>query len=184
MKMYRLKAALRGISPMVWRRLKIDESTSLAQLHHILQAVFQWDNDYLHQFHIYGKDYGIGYVGGLSFVDNAYKVYFRDFEFDIGDKFTYEYNFFAHWLVDIRVENITQTTSDFQPRCIKGNGMHGVNKHDIADAKLNLLHAVAKIDSTTTVADLLPEIEAYQAVMFNRHLINQAIQSGLEEMNE
>lgn len=69
MKTYRLKVALRGISPMVCRRIEIAESTPLAELHHILQATFQWDNDYLHQFHIYGKDYGIGYVGGILFRD-------------------------------------------------------------------------------------------------------------------
>lgn len=40
----------------------------------------------------------------------------------VSDKFTYEYNFFTHWLVDIRVEKITQSATAFQPRCIKGNG--------------------------------------------------------------
>ncbi|EAM8933534.1 plasmid pRiA4b ORF-3 family protein [Salmonella enterica] len=29
-----------------------------------------------------------------------------DFAFDGGDRFTYEYNFFEHWLHDVRVEAI------------------------------------------------------------------------------
>jgi hypothetical protein len=42
---------------MVWRRLRIAADTSLAAPHYIIQIVQGWDDDYLHQFHIYGKDY-------------------------------------------------------------------------------------------------------------------------------
>lgn len=51
MKMYFVKIALRGVSPMVWRRLRIPENTSLAQLHNIIQIAYNWDDEYLHQFH-------------------------------------------------------------------------------------------------------------------------------------
>lgn len=44
---------------MIWRRLQVPGNTSLAQLHHIIQISYGWDDDYLHRFHIYGKDYGI-----------------------------------------------------------------------------------------------------------------------------
>ena len=96
MKTYLIKLAIRGISPMITRRLKVSEGISLANLHHAIQIVYQWDNDYLHQFHIHGKDFGISYIGGIIFSDNPHKVYLNDFGFDIGDKFTYEYNFFEH----------------------------------------------------------------------------------------
>ncbi|MCQ1912428.1 plasmid pRiA4b ORF-3 family protein [Escherichia coli] len=33
-----------------------------------------------------------------------------DFEFDVGDRFTYEYNFFEHWIHDIRVKAIYENT--------------------------------------------------------------------------
>ncbi|MDV5570767.1 hypothetical protein QM058_28515 [Klebsiella pneumoniae] len=46
---------------MVWRRLRIAADTSLAALHFIFQIVQGWGDDHLHQFHIYGKDYGISY---------------------------------------------------------------------------------------------------------------------------
>jgi len=75
MKNYSIKIALRGMSPMIWRRLQIPGSTSLANFHHVIQIVFGWDDDHLHRFHIYGKDYGIAYVGGLSFSDNPYTLY-------------------------------------------------------------------------------------------------------------
>ncbi len=83
---------------MVWRRLRIAADTSLAALHFIFQIVQGWGDDHLHQFHIYGKDYGISYEGGIGFVDNPFRVVIDDFAFDAGDRFTYEYNFFEHWL--------------------------------------------------------------------------------------
>ncbi len=55
---------------MIWRRLRTPGSMSLADFHHIIQIVFGWDNDHLHRFHIYGKDYGIAYLGGTSFSDD------------------------------------------------------------------------------------------------------------------
>ena len=88
MKMYFVKIALRGVSPMVWRRLRIPGNTSLAQLHNIIQIAYNWDDEYLHQFHIYGKDYGLSYAGGILFSDDARQVFLKDFEFDAGDKFT------------------------------------------------------------------------------------------------
>lgn len=51
---------------MVWRRLRIAADTSLAALHFIFQIVQGWGDDHLHQFHIYGKDYGISYEGVVS----------------------------------------------------------------------------------------------------------------------
>ena len=54
MTVYSIKIALRGISPMNWRRLRLPGSTSIADFHHIIQIAMGWDNDYLHCFHIFG----------------------------------------------------------------------------------------------------------------------------------
>ena len=121
MKAYFIKMALRGISPMIWRRFWIPDNTSLADFHHIIQIAYGWDDDHLHRFHIYGKDYGISYMGGIGFSDDARKVYIGDFEFDVNDKFIYEYNFFKHWFIDIRIENIKDITTPKFVYCIKGN---------------------------------------------------------------
>lgn len=75
MEIYFIKIALRKVSPMVWRRLRVPGNTSLAHLHHIIQIAYNWDNEHLHQFHIYGKDYGISYVGGIGFADNPRQVH-------------------------------------------------------------------------------------------------------------
>jgi hypothetical protein len=131
MKIYTLKIVLRGISPMIWRRLRVPGNTSLAELHYIIQIIYGWDNENLHQFHIYGKDYGINYEGGLGYSDNVHKVYLDDFLFDVGDKFSYEYNFFEHWMHDIRVEKIEESIKGSAlVYCTRGSRMFGASKSD------------------------------------------------------
>ncbi|MCT8344137.1 plasmid pRiA4b ORF-3 family protein [Photorhabdus kleinii] len=125
MKMYTIKLAVRGVSPMVWRRLRIATDTSLAALHYIIQIVQGWDDDHLHQFHIYGKDYGISYEGGIAFPDNPYKVVIDDFAFDVGDRFAYQFNLFDNWLHDIRIETIHDNSDLKTPFCLSGHGMPG-----------------------------------------------------------
>ena len=103
---YQLRVILEGISPLIWRRLLVSGDYSIADLHYILQIAFDWDNNHLHRFEIYGKDYGIGYVGGMSFSDNPHQVRLNDFNFRKGEKFFYEYDFFESWKHIIRVEDI------------------------------------------------------------------------------
>ena len=180
MKTYFIKMTLRGISPMIWRRFRIPGDTSLADFHYIIQAAYGWDDEYLHQFHIYGKNYGIGHIGGISFSDDARKVYIDDFEFDVNDKFTYEYNFFEHCLVDVRIESIKDIPTRAAVCCVKGNGMPGVSKYDELKPTLDLLKAIAKADRTITVGDIRPLVDALNAVKFNRHCINKVLQTELE----
>ena len=67
---YQLKVALRGISPLIWRRLLVHADTSIADLHLILQLAMGWTNSHLHRFLIHGKEYGIAYEGGIGFADD------------------------------------------------------------------------------------------------------------------
>ncbi|WP_279627204.1 IS1096 element passenger TnpR family protein [Xenorhabdus miraniensis] len=39
---------------MVWRRFRLSGETSLAAFHYLIQITQGWQNDQLHQFHIYG----------------------------------------------------------------------------------------------------------------------------------
>lgn len=55
---YQLRVVLRGVSPLVWRRLLVRADSSVADLHAVLQVVFGWDDDHLHRFVIHGVEYG------------------------------------------------------------------------------------------------------------------------------
>ena len=94
---YQLRIVMRGISPLIWRRLLVRRDTTLAQLHHILQLIFDWSGEHLHEFHIYGKDYG---DNGADTRD----VRLSDFRLHPGERFWYVYDFGAYWQCDIRLE--------------------------------------------------------------------------------
>ncbi|WP_419901145.1 plasmid pRiA4b ORF-3 family protein [Kiloniella sp.] len=174
MKTYSIKVALQGVSPMVWRRFRITGDTSLASLHYLIQIAQDWNDDYLHTFHIYGRNYGIYHDGGISFQDSAFQVKIDDFEFDVGDKFTYEYNFFAHWEHDIRIEAIEeQSPRKKTPFCLSGNGMQGATVCDVYDKTMELYQFLAESDETTTIGEALPYVEALNEVRFNRHEVNK-----------
>ncbi|MEG2263612.1 MAG: plasmid pRiA4b ORF-3 family protein [Acinetobacter sp.] len=175
MKIYVIKIAVRGVSPMVWRRLRIAADTSLAALHFIFQIVQGWGDDYLHQFHIHGKDFGISYDGGIGFPDNPFRLVIDDFAFDAGDRFTYEYNFFEHWLHDIRVEAIHEDSTLRTPFCMSGHGMPGATAVDEADKTLAFLEAIVNADDATTVGDIRVFIDDLNAVRFNRNKINKQL---------
>ena len=55
---YQLRIVLRGISPLIWRRLLVRAEDSIADLHAALQIAFGWDGSHLHRFVIHGREYG------------------------------------------------------------------------------------------------------------------------------
>src|SRR5262249_1854282 len=118
---YQLKVALRGISPLIWRRLLVSADTSLADLHHILQLAIGWTNSHLHRFLIHGKEYGIAYDGGMGFADDPQQIRMADFRFRLRERFLYEYDFGDTWQHDVRMEQmLAAAESPPSPVCIGG----------------------------------------------------------------
>ena len=121
MSVYRLRVVIAGISPLIWRRLEVAAGTTVAGLHAIVQAAFGWSGEHLHRFVIGGTEYGISYLGGPGFRDDAGQVRLADLRLREGGRFTYEYNFSAAWRVDLRVEQIAcAQPGRAYPRCTGG----------------------------------------------------------------
>ena len=78
---YLFHAFLRGISPMIWRRLLVRSDQSVADLHYALQLAFGWSDSHLNTFRIHGRDFGVYHVGGSVFDENANKIRLADFQF-------------------------------------------------------------------------------------------------------
>ena len=111
---YQLRIVLRGISPLIWRRLLVRGDTTLAQLHLMLQLSFEWSNEHLHHFHIFGKDYGSDGADTRHITLDA-------FGFQKGERFRYVYNYYAHWQCDIRLEStLPLDPRRFYPVCTGG----------------------------------------------------------------
>ena len=118
---YQLRVVIAGISPLIWQRVEVTASTTVAVLHNIVQAVFGWSGEHLHRFVIGGTEYGIGYIGGPGFRDDARQVRLADLRLREGERFVYEYNFSAAWRVDLRVEQIACARPGLAyPRCTGG----------------------------------------------------------------
>ena len=115
---YQLCIVLRGISPLVWRRLLVYGDTTLAQLHDIFQIIFDWSGEHLHEFHLYGRDYGSNGADTRS-------VRLHDFRLHPGERFSYVYDFSAYWQCAVHLESTLLVDANrFYPVCIGGKWHH------------------------------------------------------------
>src|SRR4029453_306045 len=94
---YQLRIVLRGISPLIWRRVLVPGETTLGPPHAILQILFAWSDAHLHSFSIHGREYG---SSGAS----THPVRLHDLRLHRGERFRYVYDFGAYWECDIRLE--------------------------------------------------------------------------------
>ena len=118
---YQLRVLLLGISPIIWRRLLVRGDSTIAVLHDILQISLGWSDDYLHRFLIHGKQYGVAYLGGITFRDDPRRIKLSDLSLRVKEKFLYEYDFNDQWRHLIRVEAILPPAPDrFYPVCVSG----------------------------------------------------------------
>lgn len=170
---YQLRIVLRGISPLIWRRVLVRDDTTLAQLHDIIQILFAWRHEHLFDFHIYGKDYG---TGGAD----ARGAILRQFQFRKGERFRYIYDYTAYWVCDIRLEaTLPIDPKRVYPVCTGGkNASPSENFLDVPDYmeyidqhRYNLpveamlimadaLKVIAQTDSTAPVREVLGDLEA------------------------
>ena len=180
MQTYSIKVAIRGISPMIWRRFQLSDNTSLADLHQIIQISMGWDDEHLHQFKIHAKRYGIHYEGGAGFMDSAHHALIKQFEFDIGDKFTYEYNFYESRLCDIRIEKIEDCEAELScPICIGGSRIYHEypvrSLFDILEDMVPLIKILMTKITKPRLRKAQELSEEYQSVMYSRKRINQQL---------
>lgn len=102
---YQLKVLLEGIRPQIWRRFQVDGSTTLEQLHLILQIVMGWEDFHLHRFSL-GEDESLRLAQLL--LDEAFT-------------FIYVYDFGDAWVHQITIEKLLLLPSEPQhPTCLAG----------------------------------------------------------------
>ena len=131
---YQLKVWLKGISPMVWRRLLVRSDSTIADLHYTIQIAMGWSDVHLNRFHIHGQDFGVYHDGGISFADNPEKVLLSAFGFRTRERFLYEYDFGDEWLHEVRIEKRLPLDPKLTyPVCI--DGKHAAPPEDFGGAQ-------------------------------------------------
>jgi len=118
---YQLRVVLRGVSPLIWRRLLVRSDSSIADLHTTLQISLGWADEHLNRFVIHGREYGVSHFGGIGFRDDPGQVRLVDLGLRVSERFVYEYDFTDGWQHDVRVEQILPIESRrHSPVCIGG----------------------------------------------------------------
>lgn len=118
---YQLKITLKNIKPPIWRRFQVLSSTTLEQLHEIIQSVMDWGNCHLHQFVISGVEYGKPEPAFDFHVHDEKKIKLSQVVTGEKFKFHYVYDFGDDWEHEIILEKILPSESEvIYPICVKG----------------------------------------------------------------
>jgi len=107
---YQLKVTLTDSEPEVWRRVLVPAQISLAELHAVVQAAMDWDNQHEYRFRLGMAGEPLCKLnGGLSEAVAA-----------LGDQpLYYTYDFKSGWLHRIEVEAAAEAAEDL-PVCLAG----------------------------------------------------------------
>ncbi len=113
-----IKVSLRYMKPPVWRRLQVPSATTLAELHHIIQAAMGWYDCHLHQFEVNGVHYADTEHMLEDTTDEAGRTLAR---IQAGGRIAYWYDFGDDWWHDIVVESVDRADPALAyPRCVTG----------------------------------------------------------------
>ena len=131
MNSFQLKISLDYTTPPVWRRILVNENTTMYELHHIIQITMGWDNYHLWAFRK-GREIHIGIPndefeemetmwGSSPKTIDAKTVKLCDFFTKEKETLKYEYDFGDSWYHTITLEKIiTNDTINLFPKCLAG----------------------------------------------------------------
>lgn len=120
---YQLKITLIGIRPPIWRRILITSTSTLYNLHIVLQEVMPWRGCHLHCFNFNGVEYSSPDIFDTepSLAKDDAKIKLSAIFKTIGDKVHYVYDYGDNWEHNILLEKILPfKTEQLLPICITG----------------------------------------------------------------
>src|SRR5438270_13199190 len=87
---YQLRIVLRGVSPLIWRRVLVRSDSRMADLHATFQRVLGWSDEHLNRFLIHGREYGVWHDVGTGFRDDPLRVLLSRLGLRVGVRFMSE----------------------------------------------------------------------------------------------
>ncbi|MBA3441808.1 MAG: plasmid pRiA4b ORF-3 family protein [Pyrinomonadaceae bacterium] len=123
-KVYELKITLCQTDPPIWRQVLVTDSTTLGDLHWIIQLSLGWTNSHLHQFIIDGQYYSDPEFELGEYLDEVHDEHRTTLGKVIAVenvRFIYDYDFGDSWRHEISVEKIRPLGQDVTyPQCAAG----------------------------------------------------------------
>ncbi|KPV54007.1 hypothetical protein SE17_06340 [Kouleothrix aurantiaca] len=118
---YQLKISLRDSKPPIWRRIEVADTTTLAQLHQIVQAIMGWYDYHLHQFELGQVSYGVPDPDYFHEVRDERRFKLNQLISEPKQKLSYEYDFGDSWDHTILLEKVLAPKPGVvYPRCTAG----------------------------------------------------------------
>lgn len=113
-KTFQLKISLKGARPPIWRRVLVDGSTSLQDLHRVIQIAMGWGGHHLWEFEVGGEQFG-------DEAKNPARARLAALGLREKSSFRYVYDFGDDWQHVILVEKILPVLPEFPlPLCVGG----------------------------------------------------------------
>jgi hypothetical protein len=188
-KIYQLRAVIRGISPMIWRRVLARDESTVAQLHEVLQIAFGWDDVHLNRFEIQGREYAVYREGGGLMGIDARRVRLSDLKLHRLERFVYEYDFGDSWIHDLRLEAILPINPrTIYPTCVAGKraappedcggpyAFMAKRSHFVARGRLQSIEELDDFAEELDDEDF-DSVDDYDPDRFDRRRINRALQT-------
>jgi Plasmid pRiA4b ORF-3-like protein len=111
-----LRVVVRGVSPLIVRRVVVDVNTTLAALDDVLRVVLGWSDTARHRFRIHGRVYG-----RVSPAIDELDVGLDAFGVRVGERFVYRHDATVSWIHDVRVDAVVgRGVRGVVPRCVSG----------------------------------------------------------------
>jgi hypothetical protein len=106
---YILHISLTFSDPLIWRRVQVPGSISLATFHHVIQLSMGWSDTHAHQFHVgkisYEPTLGSAAIGETKRYDER-NFQLQDLEESMRFMFAYLYDAGDIWEHEIRLEEV------------------------------------------------------------------------------
>jgi hypothetical protein len=116
-----LKVSLSGSRPLIWRRVRLPVTATLADLHDAIRVLFGWDGDHLHVFRAGKKQYSDPFVNLEGTADEG-AVRVRDV-LTPGGNISYTYDLGACWEHEIALEQmLARDPGQDYPVCVAYKG--------------------------------------------------------------
>ncbi|WP_245295193.1 plasmid pRiA4b ORF-3 family protein [Manganibacter manganicus] len=109
---------LKGLSPMVWRRVQVPATMTLREFHGVLQVAMGWEGIHLYQFVVHTVRYG-----SWELTAEPPDIGLDALKLRTGSRFLYEYDLNVPWEHEVRLEHQCAAKPQIHyPCCIGGAG--------------------------------------------------------------